>query len=299
MHANPGFNASQALYWATLPPPADVLSPELFTDAQLQLLQIPELERLLRLHRTVAANVFYGNNSWGGYAPLPEVVAGTRKGATVSLDAFCHLAGIIGTRDFALSELVEGAAGPGGPTFFLVPVADMVNHADVASAERRDNGTHLLMTATRDLAPGDAVTNNYQSDVIHRNDMSLYIYGFVQESSAARLCAVDLPTYEPSAPFGSTADDDSAFHGPGGRFNTPAELARLRALLEKMPTSEAEDAALLESGSLPGWKEETIVRFRMWRKAALRKAAEAVEAALGTEAAAAASESASDAKDEL
>ena len=43
--------------------------------------------------------------------------------------------------------------------------------------ESADNGTHMLMTASRPIKKGEEVTNNYQPHVIHRPDMSLHIYG--------------------------------------------------------------------------------------------------------------------------
>lgn len=137
------------------------------------------------------------------------------------------------------------------------------------------------MTSLRDIKKGEAVTNNYQPDVLHRNDMSFYIYGFIEEANFERLCAIDLPTYNPEQPFGQTKANDGSFYGPQGRFNTRPELARLEALLGEMKTSVEEDEAILKGGKLKTWQDETIVRFRMGRKKALQRAVATVREELG------------------
>jgi Rubisco LSMT substrate-binding len=97
-----------------------------------------------------------------------------------------------------------------------------------------------------------------------------------------RLLAVDLPNYDPDSPFNETKDD-KWFHGPDGRYNSRAELARLKALLEEAEetTTIEEDEKLLESGDaekvFKDWKEEMVVKFRLGRKKALKKAMMAVE----------------------
>ena len=70
-----------------------------------------------------------------------------------------------------------------------------------------------------------------------------------------------------------------------------AEYARLAARLAALPTSQAEDEALLEasdSGAAAaaaagdGWRAATLLRFRLLRKAALRAALERVRRAWAT-----------------
>lgn len=114
------------------------------------------------------------------------------------------------------------------------------------------------------------------------------------------MCAVDLPLYNPGAPFGST-ENDSWFYGPDGQFNTPQELARLRSLLEQAEghSSIEEDEALLNSGEIVDWKEETVVKFRMWRKKALRRVIAVVETELQNEAESPDGESKEESRDEL
>jgi hypothetical protein len=100
-----------------------------------------------------------------------------------------------------------------------------------------------------------------------------------------RLLAVDLPTYDPDSPFNETKDD-KWFHGPGGKFNTRAEVARLKALLEEAEenTTLEEDEKLVQSGAdgkvFEDWKEEMVVKLRLGRKKALKKAIARVEVEL-------------------
>lgn len=94
--------------------------------------------------------------------------------------------------------------------------------------------------------------------------------------------AVDLPTYDPDSPFGETKDD-KYFHGPGGKFNTRAEVARLKALLDEAEeyTTLDEDEKLVQSAAtekvFEDWREETVVKLRLGRKKALKKAIATVE----------------------
>lgn len=47
-------------------------------------------------------------------------------------------------------------------------------------------------------------------------------------------------------------------------------MRRLTSVLVSFPTTEDEDAALLETGELTDWRERVIVNFLMLRKRALR-----------------------------
>jgi len=305
MYNDPHFNATHGTYWASMPGDDEVLAPELLTDAQLASLQTPELAKLLRTQREVAKNVYYGNLSWNEDPPLRDVLGS----ATPSLSEFLRIAALIGTRDFGFSAVPgqEGDSSEAGTagsrsSSYLIPIADMVNHRIDANAERHDNGTHLLMFALRSIHVGEGVTNNYQIHVIHRPDMAFYVYGFVDtkvEEDGSLLCAVDLPTYSPENAFGPTKDTDSSFYGPEGMFNTRPELARLRAMLEEMETTEEEDVALLENGGLTSWQDEVVVKFRLARKRALRRAVEAVKAQLQLEERALGQDTGSHRKEEL
>jgi hypothetical protein len=111
------------------------------------------------------------------------------------------------------------------------------------------------------------------------------VAGFIQNINMERMLAVDLPNYDPDGPFNETKDD-KWFYGPTGRYVTRAELARLKALLEEAEenTTIEEDEKLLNSGSaekvFEDWREEMVVKFRLGRKKALKKAIEAVEKGL-------------------
>lgn len=63
---------------------------------------------------------------------------------------------------------------------------------------------------------------------------------------------------------------------------TTEEQARLSAILEALPTTEAEDEALLAGGALRGWREVMLVDFRRERKRALRLAVERLAGLLAT-----------------
>lgn len=62
-----------------------------------------------------------------------------------------------------------------------------------------------------------------------------------------------------------------------GRIALRREYGRLASLLAAMPTTDGEDEALLAGGSLGGRTEELLVRFRLQRKRALRRALERLD----------------------
>jgi SET domain len=172
---DPIFNKTHSLFWSTQPKPEEILSADTFPDHLVDDLQTPNLAYLIRSQRQVGINVYYGKTRWAKYTPIPELLTGEDA---ISLEYFLYISAVIGTRDFALSEssVTDNADGP---AFWLIPVADMVNHEDDANSRRSDNGTHVEMYALRDIKKGDAVTNNYQTNVLDRNDMCLHIYGTI------------------------------------------------------------------------------------------------------------------------
>jgi hypothetical protein len=170
---DPEFNKTHSLFWSTQPKPEEILSADVFPDHLIDKLHTPELERLIKAQKRVAIDVYYGTPRWATYTPIPELLTGENA---VSLDEFLHISGIVGTRDFALTDASVDDDVEATP-FWLLPVADMVNHVENPTATRFDNGTHVQMSATRDIKKGEQVTNNYQANVLDRNDMSLHIYG--------------------------------------------------------------------------------------------------------------------------
>jgi hypothetical protein len=114
--------------------------------------------------------------------------------------------------------------------------------------------------------------------------------GFFTEKEPPLLPASDLPTYAADNPYAPTPPGDGAFYGTGGSHNTAAERSRLHKLLDFMPTSVAQDEALLAAKkwlglamAMPDWRERLAVRFRIARKKALRRAIDAIDAALEVE----------------
>ncbi len=66
---------------------------------------------------------------------------------------------------------------------------------------------------------------------------------------------------------------------------TREELGRLQGILAGLPTTEAEDAALLGGGSISDWRQRAILLFRVMRKRALRLTIQRLQAALERQAA--------------
>ena len=64
---------------------------------------------------------------------------------------------------------------------------------------------------------------SYKGQVIHRNDMSLILYGFVQDKQPQLLCAQDRADFNESTPFRSTPpnDDMGARRAARGRRPRP------------------------------------------------------------------------------
>ena len=71
----------------------------------------------------------------------------------------------------------------------------------------------MIVRATRAIKKGEEVTNCYQSGVLHRPDMSLFIYGFFIPTTDPLLCAVDRPDIDWTNPFNPTTMDDSIYEG--------------------------------------------------------------------------------------
>lgn len=282
MKTDPKFNATYDIFWATQPTFDDILTVDTITDDLVSMLHCPELVRLIENQREATRSVFYGNYSLlPYYKPLNEQLPPDQQ---TTLEEFIMLTGIIGSRDFALSEEAKIDEHKTAAVF-LLPAVDMFNHEDDANAIRNDNGTHVLVTALKDIKKGEAITNNYQTNVIHRNDISMYIYGFAQDSSMELMLATDLPTYDPLYPWLATEPDDSKYYGPGGEHNTKKEMERLEALLQEAQARSTiqEDEKLLKSGTLKNWKEEMVVKFRLGRKKTLKKAIKLIDEVLNAD----------------
>jgi hypothetical protein len=145
MHREPGLNETHAAFLASLPRPAELLAAEVFEERLVAALQAPVLEGLVRGQRGVAEAVYYGRFDTQMYTPLVEELGADKA---PDLATFSWLAALVGSRDFVLRS--------GG--IFLLPVADLVNHASGApNARRDDNGTHVFIVAERAIAAGEEV----------------------------------------------------------------------------------------------------------------------------------------------
>lgn len=277
MHNDPQHNATWGLFWSAHPGPEGTFTPEVYTDAHLEMLQAPALEELARGQREVTEQVYAGTYTFHPYNPFTEVVPEEK----VSLETFKYVASLIGSRYFGFFR--DGEAQTSAS--HLVPLVDLINHANDPNAERSDDGTDVFVRAIKHIKKGEEITNSYQPGVIHRPDMSLYVYGFVTPMERPLLSAIDLPNYNPADPFGQTALTDAIYNKKkGSKYVSKKEYDRLAALLAAAPTSESEDQALLDGGSVTDWREQAILQFRIMRKRALRQTLEKLAAKLGLDA---------------
>ncbi|KAL4421330.1 hypothetical protein ABPG75_010621 [Micractinium tetrahymenae] len=276
MHNDPAHNATWDLFWRAHPGPEGTFTPEVYTDEQLAMLQTPELEALVAGQRAVTEQVYDGSYPYYSYRPFNETVGEDR----VSLDTFKYVASLLGSRYFGFYR--DGNTER--PSSHLVPLVDLINHADDPNAERSDDTVNVLVKAINPIAKGQEITNSYQPGVIHRPDMSLYIYGFVIDREEPYLAAVDLPTFNAKDPFEQTPLLDNLYDAPGGKYVTQEELSRLRGLLAGAETTEEEDRARLDSGEVADWRIRSILTYRVMRKRALRRTIAKLEASLAASA---------------
>jgi hypothetical protein len=164
------------------------------------------------------------------------------------------------------------------------------NHADEGHTNDEENAYQTVfnravqLRAKRPIKKGEEIKFNYHPGVVHRPDMSLLAYGFFQKTRktsaaliAPLLCSVDLPTFSPEKPYEPTPDNDDAFYGPEGSYNTVEEYQRLKKLLEEAPTTLQEDE-LARQVSLKALSqlEMLLIDFRIERKRGLIAAMEKI-----------------------
>jgi hypothetical protein len=198
----------------------------------------------------------------------------------MTLETFGHLAALVRSRDFIVHTRDRG------DVTYLLPIMDMINHeyGDRANVGMpKNNGTHMTQRALRAIAKGEEMTWNYNPNTCHRNDIVMITYGFVLDQEPPLLPSYDIPDFEQRKAEGKYPESDEEYYGPGGNYNTVDERMRLNNLLNAMPTTVEEDEVLLKSGTLANWKEEMLVRYRMARKRALRRAIGLIEKELGIE----------------
>lgn len=156
----------------------------------------------------------------------------------------------------------------------MAPVLDMLNHDEDPNTQRKqvqeEGGREVVhVVALRGVKKGEEIRHTYQWRVIHRNDMALLIYGFINPTEPPLLAAIDLPSYSAENPYMPTDEDDSEYAHSGRLFDRQ-ELARLTHIWSALPTTEAADVALMRSGNVTDWREHMLLEFRIKRKQALR-----------------------------
>lgn len=263
IHTEPEVNQTFAAFLSSMPGLDDMLAPSSLAPADLSALQMPEFERLVaEQQREVAA-------AFSKQAQVPP---------WLTLQQLHHMTALLRTRSFG--SLLGSRR--------LVPAIDMLNHGEEPNTAIDDaGGKAVLLKAVRPIAQGEELFVRYKTGILHRDDASLFLYGFIpQEQSLPLLCALDLPTYTAALPWRSTdANDERYVPSVAGGWLPDLQLlteyGRLAGLLSSQPTTEQQDEQLLAaSGQLPSsWKLTEMVRFRLRRKRALRHALELMEAA--------------------
>jgi len=277
MHLDPSFNVTYATYFSTLPKPDAVVMPQMWSPEHVTALQAPVLEAVADYARRVTEEIYYGNYSGVSYPPMADSL-----GDKMSISSFKYVAALVGSRFFGIdAKDIESNATDASHTIsensrkqveYLAPVVDLVNHANDVQGKNAWQTTYkgfLKLRALRPIRSGEEVRYNYQPGVVHRNDMSLLIYGFIQKLNPPMLCSIDLPTFTLPHLYAKTPETDDDFYGSRGAYNTVEEYERLGSLLAEMPTTEAEDVALLESGQVTDQVEHLLIEFRIERKRAL------------------------------
>jgi hypothetical protein len=156
------------------------------------------------VYQEITRDIYYGNFSYFDRPSLPDVMGDN----VISLDTFRYISCLVCSREFNVRPGNDDRDGD-----YLLPIADLANHDEDPNARRHEKGDFVYMTATRPIKKGEEITNSYQEAILHRNDMSLTLYGFVTKSDPPVLCALDLPTYNASEAFSSTPENDSVFYG--------------------------------------------------------------------------------------
>jgi len=264
MHNDPEFNKTHALFWSTQPIPEDVFAPETYSDLHINELQSEFSKSHTEAMKSVA--IEYYNGTYGEDAkfskPINEVIAPH----SVDVGTFLYVSALIVTREFEFE--VEGE-----DCVYLFPCIDMFNDClkGDCNVERTNNDEFVKILALKDIKKGEQLTMMYQSEVTHRPDMSLLVYGFTMPSDPPLMAAQDLPDFESSNPFKETGYTDDEYR-PKSRDALVKEIARCRAILDGFATTAEEDEALLKSGKWDGageWKMQEVIKSRLARKRGL------------------------------
>jgi hypothetical protein len=285
MYTDPGFNKTYGLFWSTQPPLEDVLSAEVFTDLHMSELQ-SEFSREHAYEMREQTFKYYngtiddndddevedppephpgGDNQDREKRPkfnkhINDVIAPH----SITPDTFLYVTSLIVTREFTFDP--HGIDGD-----FMYPSIDMLNDCVYShcNVERTNDDDFARLIAVKDIKKGDELSHIYQSDVTHRPDMSLLVYGFTMPSDPPLMAAQDLPDFDYRDPFQETEYTDDQYM-PKSRDEQLEEVKRCEDILNEFPTTAEEDEAVLKSGKWDGdWKMQEVIKSRLARKGGL------------------------------
>ncbi|BDA45092.1 hypothetical protein COCOBI_06-5720 [Coccomyxa sp. Obi] len=265
-------------HWDSLPGRSQIYNRHMFLPEHLPLLQDSSMVASVK---TVLKNV---NDVFNGASPVVPSrrytsLAHLPGSADVTKEEFAYFAALMDSYSFSFPS--DGEEEGEHPKVQLVPLLDLINHGDKPNIvlSRHPESSSYVATAVRPIRRGEEVVFEYNPSLA-RNDRALLNYFFVQERDPPLLCRMDLPELGSFRGTPGPPPRDDELYGTGGRFCTQEEVQRLTSILVSFPTTEDEDAALLDSGELTDWRERVIVNFRMLRKRALRLTIQGLHAAL-------------------
>lgn len=266
MHNDADFNTTYGLFWSTQPTPEDVFAPETYSDLHIKELQSKFSKSHTKGMKRVTIQYYNGSYDEDNEAKFSKPINKVIAPHSVDVDTFLYLSALVVTREFEFD--VEGE-----DCVYLFPSIDMLNDClkEDCTVERINNDEYVKLVALKDIKKGEQLTMAYQSEVTHRPDMSLLVYGFTMPSDPPLMAAQDLVDFETSNPFKSTGFKDDEYR-PKSRDLLVKEMARCRAILNGFATTAEEDEALLKSGKWDGpgaWKMQEVIKSRLARKRGL------------------------------
>ena len=257
-------------YFDSLPPTADVLSCEAFDDAMLAELQSPHLaEGVKKFNDKIRLN--FTNL-------LEEIKASEIKASGAqqhTLSEFLYLSSILSTRTFSFMNTGER----------LVPVGDMFNMVGYGPRSEinlrypvfNEETKTFDFRASRGISAGEEVKFATYGPHVLKADLSLLIYGFVDDAilelDNPQVCVSDLPSYSSEWIWAGGDQSDSYREAAWTLVQKMDAIEWFSDRLKEAEARETIDDALLTLGNSSGWKRE-VIKFRVLRKRALAAAVE-------------------------